>query len=503
MSSPLSTLRKISRAPIPGTEGDRRLYTDASDPGSEAALFRKYFPQNQSGSKATQRRSPKEVSVPTDMELMSSMMQKISQLEKKVKTQEQEINQKNKRISVLEEKLKLRLDVEKTGGQKQDEDRMIKRCQKLQKQVWEMERFLNDYGMIWVGSGDDDDGDDDDDEDETADKTHREHTSSKTSWKAEASVVRRFSVNFDLVLKNIQELNLMAGGTSITFVPGGAKLAERPSVPLWLFTNGIAMFNGPFRSYDHPSTQRCMQDIMDGYFPSELQDRFPDGVTFQVHDRRDEEFRTEFPGKGHMTGQSEQKETTNTVTGQSHYRLPGRTLSVQQFVNKLPERVVRAGNVISIRSALRTHLQGLEGAENHQENIIETPALRTLRERSDSGTLCESDVTSLRVKSEDRETTFLLKMFFNETVGHLRQYLDTHRGSSKPPYDIISALPHPHCHNNDSQTLQACGLTPNAALILRPRPPSTTQRCSRTATQYTESRFVYSNTAHMIRALDV
>ena len=33
------------------------------------------------------------------------------------------------------------------------------------------------------------------------------------------------------------------------------------------------------RSY---SLQQCMQDIMDGYFPSELQTRYPGGVPFEV-----------------------------------------------------------------------------------------------------------------------------------------------------------------------------------------------------------------------------
>lgn len=28
--------------------------------------------------------------------------------------------------------------------------------------------------------------------------------------------------------------------------------------------------------------QQCMQDLMDGYFPSELQERFPDGVPLEV-----------------------------------------------------------------------------------------------------------------------------------------------------------------------------------------------------------------------------
>lgn len=32
----------------------------------------------------------------------------------------------------------------------------------------------------------------------------------------------------------------------------------------------------------HDFPQQCMQDLMDGFFPSELQTRYPDGVPFEV-----------------------------------------------------------------------------------------------------------------------------------------------------------------------------------------------------------------------------
>lgn len=38
-----------------------------------------------------------------------------------------------------------------------------------------------------------------------------------------------------------------------------------------------------------------------------------------------------------------------------------------------------------------------------------------------------SDVITLKVKSEDGSCTFILQMFFSETIGQLRQYLDKHR----------------------------------------------------------------------------
>ena len=53
-------------------------------------------------------------------------------------------------------------------------------------------------------------------------------------------------------------------------------------IPLTIYANGIIMFSGPFRSFEDPTTQECLQDISEGYFPSELQSRFPDGVPFAV-----------------------------------------------------------------------------------------------------------------------------------------------------------------------------------------------------------------------------
>uniref|UniRef100_A0A8B9HLC6 UBX domain-containing protein n=1 Tax=Astyanax mexicanus TaxID=7994 RepID=A0A8B9HLC6_ASTMX len=157
-------------------------------------------------------------------------------------------------------------------------------------------------------------------------------------------------------------------------------------------------------------------DLMDGYFPSELQDRFPDGVIFQVC-------------------------------------VCVMLISMERFLSKLPENVVKGGKVISIRSSLKAHLQ-----VRPPHTIIIT-IIFSSREAIGSA----AEVTTLRVKSEDGEKTFIMKMLFTDTIGHLRQHLDAH----SPAYDIISGFPQ-RCHSDDTQTLQAYGLTPNAALLLRP-----------------------------------
>ncbi|NWQ83509.1 UBX11 protein, partial [Columbina picui] len=87
-------------------------------------------------------------------------------------------------------------------------------------------------------------------------------------------------VDFDLILEKVKDLNVLAGEgiSQIEYTSGGARLRQPDPLPLTLYQNGIAMFNGPFRPYEDPSTQQCLQDIMDGYFPSELQNRYPDGI---------------------------------------------------------------------------------------------------------------------------------------------------------------------------------------------------------------------------------
>ena len=73
-------------------------------------------------------------------------------------------------------------------------------------------------------------------------------------------------MNFDLVLQRINELNLLTGESFVQTTVTGAKLAKKDPVPLRLYSNGILMFDGPFRSYQEPSTQvsflSCDENIL-------------------------------------------------------------------------------------------------------------------------------------------------------------------------------------------------------------------------------------------------
>ncbi|NXW57949.1 UBX11 protein, partial [Eurystomus gularis] len=396
----------------------------------------------------------------TDMELMSSMMQKITLLEQKIEKQAQEMQLKDRRIAELEEKMKT-LQKEDTPDASTAEKLEI-RCLQLQTQVWEMERFLNDYGLIWVGDRHDQL------EDLESLKDDEEELPARSLWMPGEVVVSQHQIDFDLILENVKDLNVLAGeGVShIEHTPWGAQLRQPEPLPLTLYQNGIVMFEGPFRPYEDISTQQCLQDIMDGYFPSELQMRYPDGIPLQVTDRRDVVFRERdplgsFPGHGQVVGHSKSSEVRETT------EIPGPKFSLEQFLNKLsnPSKVKEA---IGVQHSARAAQQGSDGVWSSKEILVETSRL-SASERVKTAEEAEAsapDVCTLRIKSESGEQTYIIKMRFTETIGDLRQHLAHARGGDSNSYEIISTFPQ-RVYADNSKSLQECGLTPSASLLLQ------------------------------------
>ncbi|XP_072103499.1 UBX domain-containing protein 11 isoform X1 [Mobula birostris] len=488
MSSPLSSLGKLRKVPLnlPQLRGHGRrvaYFEEDSYTDDEAALLSEILPplswahNPTSSAPSPSARSKANDSTPGNSELMSVMTKRLTKMEQRVRSQAQEINRKNQQIAMLEEKLSaLQLSNKTTDESKRQLE--VEKYLQLQNQVWEMEKFLNDYGMIWVGT-----------KKEATENVHIKEkveppespdASEQDLYPGDAAT-GSFRIDFSLVLQNLRDLNILAGEgeAAVEHVTGGARLKRPDPVPLTLFKNGIVLFNGPFRPFSQPSTQQCMQDIMDGYFPSELQSRYPNGVPIKVTDRRDEIYRdrrryVEFPGvgqkvDGHHDHKSSKQQDFEFVTETSE--VSGQKLSVEQFLNKLPKTVIRAGKVFDIQGEIRALLQVPPKAADESMMLIETPCLQALKDRLEfrEGTLpTPRNVSTLRIKSENGEKTYIIKMFFSETIGDLRAHLDQSRGEQQSDYDIISTFPQ-KVYSDQSKTLMEYGLVPNATLILRPQ----------------------------------
>ncbi|XP_072465554.1 UBX domain-containing protein 11 isoform X9 [Notamacropus eugenii] len=286
------------------------------------------------------------------------------------------------------------------------------------------------------------------------------------------STVPAPTVDFDELLENLRDLSLLAGeGQSLVHTSSSMAVLKTPEpVPLTLYQNGIIMFNGPFRPFSDVSTQQCIQDILDGFFPSELKKVYPSGVPFQVTDLRNVVYQEKqlpkvFSGTGYVIGRTNSKETKklndqpvieNPLPFVGNSFSQNSTITKEQFLKKLPKFVIRNGEVIEVREPIRETLEGCSGP---QEILVETERLR----QSSS----EIPTTTLRIKSENGEQTFVLPMSPVDTIGDVRRYLAQARNRDPATFEIFTVFP-PTVYKDDSKTLQACGLVPNAILLLRP-----------------------------------
>merc|ERR1719230_650291 len=109
--------------------------------------------------------------------------------------------------------------------------------------------------------------------------------------------------------------------------------------------------SGPFRPFGDEDTQAFLRDITDGFFPHEFKDEYPDGVLITAHDRRFEAFGDAFEafsGQGRALGQ---RVKTLSDMGSTHY-----TFNPDDLLRKLPEKTIKNGQVIAIRSRIKERL---------------------------------------------------------------------------------------------------------------------------------------------------
>ncbi|XP_043528951.1 UBX domain-containing protein 11-like isoform X2 [Frieseomelitta varia] len=199
--------------------------------------------------------------------------QEISQLKRKVK--EWETKCKNQEILRKKEQQQRRVEVDHS-------EYLYKRCLMLEQRIYEMEKFLADYGLVWVGN-------------------------TNCSKYPETIANNTIETCYEQIITNIDQLNLAAGKGEVHVQHNergnGASFKTASCMSLKFYKNGMIVQDGPLRSYNDPTTLSFLRDIMDGYFPSELQEAYPEGVPFKVEDHRNQVFlNSDFPGQGYRLG---------------------------------------------------------------------------------------------------------------------------------------------------------------------------------------------------------
>lgn len=94
--------------------------------------------------------------------------------------------------------------------------------------------------------------------------------------------------DMDVVRRAVHELNELADSSAevVQCEDGSHRLQQsQPTLSLIFWRNGMEVQGGELRPYGTPQCTSFLKDLLDGFFPYELKYAFPDGVIFSVQDR--------------------------------------------------------------------------------------------------------------------------------------------------------------------------------------------------------------------------
>jgi hypothetical protein len=107
-----------------------------------------------------------------------------------------------------------------------------------------------------------------------------------------------------------------------------------------------------------------IQDILDGYFPAEYKDIYPDGFLLELVDRHDQNYSVEVSNatadsKGYTIGNNANNKFTHKEA---------KAMSLEAFCNRLPKNVINNGNIISVKEDIKSRLQGSSASNSNNHS---------------------------------------------------------------------------------------------------------------------------------------
>eukprot|EP01029_Cantina_marsupialis_P028848 TRINITY_DN778081_c0_g1_i1.p1 TRINITY_DN778081_c0_g1~~TRINITY_DN778081_c0_g1_i1.p1 ORF type:complete len:454 (-),score=115.56 TRINITY_DN778081_c0_g1_i1:210-1571(-) len=417
---------------------------DEKDPlAAEKAMFNEVFGEVKQYSKAPSARRPPlsgrqraSAGKTSDVALMASMTQRMNRLEKSNRLMNAELEKKNKEVKHLKVQLRSLQSAKGSDEETQIElTRLALENDKLKIQLKEMHKFLNDYGLVWVGND-------------------------ATETKESDDSQKEFVFDFDRVFTQIKQLNQLAGKDKAQIVSIGERMKKLQfprGIPLILYKDGIMLKRGPFRTYKEESTQQFVKDIIDGFFPFEFKDEFPDGVIFDAQDRRTEYFSS--PARDRSGGMKLSTEEAPPM-------------SVDKFLEKLPQKVLHKGEFIDVRDEVKQRLLGDKGEVKGKSVVVQTEALKEMVLDSNPSTRplsarISQEVTTLQIRSTSgSRQTFVLRMRETDTIADVTKAVAEEMKVDATTVSLFSAFPRKQ-YNNPSVTLKSAGLSGNAMLLMQ------------------------------------
>lgn len=434
----------------------------------------------------------------SNSDFTSSLLQRLRIVENEAKESRQLLSEQISHNLKLEEEIKqLQMIVDQPSSKLNEEMLKLKsRNLELEQQISEMEEFLADYGLVWVGkkSNSNTNNVTNSIEGSLGEKSsnlslERLQETEDEDCTEENDTDAPHLVDYLTFERAIKELNDIIYSEPAKIVSENKKariaqvseIIERISITY--YKNGILVRQGPFRYCASESYHSFIRDIIDGYFPSEYSKQYPDGVLFDLIDKREVKY--------------SKKSTTNTTTTitTAATSSSNNTVSTSQFLNRLPKVVVsKDGNIVDIRgdiakrlnvnstnSTTVEHGRSVSPSKTSGKNLInitteasEWLESQTQNDDSENNIHSRGKVTTIQIKliyssnsttaSATASETLVAKMFEMDTILTLKEYIRKYLPSSLTEQRIELRTTFPSKVLTDGMTMHEANLVPNGTV---------------------------------------
>lgn len=420
-------------------------------------------PPPTSAAKAT---PPSTTDVPPESEedaLVTVMAQRIAGLEKQNKMQMKELREKMSRVAHLEaENDRQRATLESAQLEKQ----------LLAERLAQMNQFLADYGLTFVGESSRGTSPQADDNAPSppkfdlyagafnpsaaqppgeAPQEPMPDQRPETVTAAAAATQPAGGLPFSLAELIAQAEKLTYSLSKNVMATDGNRglIKERDTVYVCVYADGIVVNSGLFRPYGWPLCDALLHDVLEGYYPYEFKDKYPDGFPIEIVDKSGDKC----PRKG---------DDSNVRTVGDHGYKP---LTREALLARLPQQyVTKEGKLINLRGGVNDFIGGQPASDvtpsGPQHVEAQTAAVRA--------SASDADAAKIMVKFPQGHSV-ALRMFRTDTIAQLRaDLLAAAAGFFAPTcsWELVSAYPRKTLDAHDD-TLSAADLVPSAALQVK------------------------------------
>ena len=236
----------------------------------------------------------------------------------------------------------------------------------------------------------------------------------------------------------------------------------KPKV-LIFYKNGVHLEGFPIFYFGSHDAVSLIADLLDGYFPRQLEKSFPDGVLLEVVDKLDELY-------------DEKKPSSRTGIWDS----PGRDMkpvSQEEFLKKLPEKVIREGKIFEIRKGVQDHLNKINSkpaagpkAGSKLRGVVQNEAGDWVVQNEfllDEKYRDSPDLSHLKVRLDFLSESLIVFVSKDMKLKDLHGVLVKCLADKSKQYKLVNGFPRTEFDLASDLSLEAHGLYPRAAIYMQ------------------------------------